>query len=379
MVDGEQPVVPILKKTAAVKKVNPSISKPRSGKKPSPLPKEDKPTENIFGGAVGSKTASVIGDTKVDYVADELPPNTEMLLETNVHKAPLGSLGSDIRIFQIYFEAWQKELLDTNFISLDNSASVSELLEFDVFIRLFSSEYVKGAKLWGALSWRFSEKTGLSGQQLLQEIKDNSGYDVYFCNPTPENEALYHNMWLQGVVSHPNFIIVVKSFFEVCGLPLDALLSIEDPKYSSVANYFIGTEKFWETYLDWVKNILVTANKKQPSQIRDLMHSVIADNRGLHGGSTYTPFIIERLFPVFMKLHADDITGFKLKIVDREKQLDVHLRMMKEMKTVAHSTKSLWLAACWVNYRNLYLTNVRGREWCQKYLTAITPQEIKFD
>jgi hypothetical protein len=48
------------------------------------------------------------------------------------------------------------------------------------------------------------------------------------------------------------------------------------------------------------------------------------------------------------------------------------------MKDVAHRTKSAWLAACWVNYRNLYLMQVNGKEWCDKYLRNITPTEITF-
>jgi hypothetical protein len=37
-----------------------------------------------------------------------------------------------------------------------------------------------------------------------------------------------------------------------------------------------------------------------------------------------------------------------------------------------------WLAVCWANYRNLYLTQVSGKEWTKKYLPAITPTEVKF-
>jgi hypothetical protein len=48
------------------------------------------------------------------------------------------------------------------------------------------------------------------------------------------------------------------------------------------------------------------------------------------------------------------------------------------MKDVAHKTKSPWLAACWVNYRNLYLSQTNGAEWCKRYLRNITPTEVKF-
>lgn len=300
-------------------------------------------------------------------------------IEKKLIKPPAGSLGSDLRIFQIHYESWQKQLLDPAFISLDNAKSTSELLEFDVFLRLFKSDYVKDAKLWGALSWRFAEKTGLSGQDLIKSIQANPGYDVYFCNPVPENEALYHNMWLQGEISHPQFLGLLQAVFKVTGLPLDALIGIESIEKCSVANYFVGTAKFWETYLSWVQNFLNLANKQLPPNVRDLMHSSVADDRGLHGGATYVPFIIERLFPLFMKIHSEQLKGFKISLPERERELNVHVRLLREMKEMAHRTKSAWLAACWVNYRNLYLMQTKGKDWCQNNLNNITPREIKFN
>ena len=44
----------------------------------------------------------------------------------------------------------------------------------------------------------------------------------------------------------------------------------------------------------------------------------------------------------------------------------------------AKAASPAWLAACWVNYRNLYLMQVNGKEWCDKYLRSITPTEITF-
>jgi hypothetical protein len=56
----------------------------------------------------------------------------------------------------------------------------------------------------------------------------------------------------------------------------------------------------------------------------------------------------------------------------------VHQKLLREMKDVAHRTQSAWLAACWVNYRNLYLGQTQPKPWVQKHLRSITPSEIKF-
>ena len=292
--------------------------------------------------------------------------------------APTISLRPDVKIFQIFYEAWQKDLLDNAFAAIDNSKFPSELREFDVFSRLSDSEYVKGAKLWGALSWRFSEKTGLTGSDLMKEINSFPDFDIYFCNPEPEYEALYHNLWLQGVPSHPKFLEVCQAFFKAVGLPLEPLTAIEPISATSSANFFVATPQFWLLYLPWVKSLLNSANKKMPADMRDLMHSSAADDKNLHGGATYVPFIVERLLPIFLKTVGSSLKAHKCNLIEPLKKMDVHLRLLREMKDVAHRTNSPWLAACWVNYRNLYLTQTKGAQWCKTYLRQVTPEKITF-
>lgn len=311
-------------------------------------------------------------------VASQTTDADKTALEENLSKKSTGLLEAPVRIFQIYFEPWQRELLDSSFIALDNSKSTSEFLEFDVFLRLAKSEYVKGADLWGGMSWRYTEKTGMTGQDLVKAIESNPGFDVYYCNPVPENEALYHNQWLHGETCHPQFFALCQAIFTVTGLPLESLISIEPSASNSTANYFVGSPKFWETYLPWVQSVINLANKKLPPKVRDFMHSSLADDRNLHGGASYVPFIVERLFPVFMKTVGKDLKAHKIPLPERDRQLNVHVRLLREMKDVAHRTKSAWLAACWVNYRNLYLTQTKGKAWCDKYLKTITPGEIRF-
>jgi hypothetical protein len=287
-------------------------------------------------------------------------------------------LNSTIRVFQIYFEGWQRELLDPAFYPLDNSRSKSELLEFEVFEKLQRNEATQGATLWGALSWRFAEKTGMLGADWVKQIVDHPGKDVYFCNPHPYNEGLFHNMWLQGETAHPQFLAVTKAFLTAAGLDDKDLDSIHPSASFSAANYFVATPEFWSKYIAFVRKVLVTADKRMPPALRDLMHSPLADDRHLHAGASYLPFIVERLLPIFMRTEGKDFQAHKIALPERERELNVHLKLLREMKDVAHKTQSAWLAACWVNYRNLYLSQTKDKAWCEKYLRAITPTEVRF-
>jgi hypothetical protein len=299
-------------------------------------------------------------------------------LENKLASNPPKALNSPIRIFQIYFEGWQRELLDPAFYPLDNSRGNSELMEFNVFEQLQRNAATQNAELWGALSWKFAEKTGMQGADLVKQIVDHPGYDVYFMNPHPYNEALYHNMWVQGEVSHPEFLELSRLFHAAAGLDEKDLKVVESSANFSAANYFVASPKFWALFIAFVKRVLVTADKRLDPKVRDLIHSKVADDKGLHAGATYVPFIVERLFMTFMRSEGKDLKGYKIALPERERELNVHLKLLREMKDVAHKTQSAWLAACWVNYRNLYMSQTNGKAWCEKYLRAITPTEVRF-
>jgi hypothetical protein len=283
-----------------------------------------------------------------------------------------------VRIFQIWYEPWHRPLLDPAFVPIDNQGTPDELLESAVFERLAKSEQVEGAELWGALSWRFAEKTGMSGDALLAEIARVPGCDVYYCNPFPHNEALYHNLWVQGETAHPNFLALVRAVLAAAGIEGDQTALIEPASDFSAANYFVGSPAFWAAYLPFVRRILAPIDSDLPPALREALHSADGDARGVHGGASYLPFIVERLFPLFMRTAGTGLVAHKIALPAAEAAMDVHLTMLRELKDTACRARSPWLAACWVNYRSLYLKQQHGKAWCGKYLRAVTPAGISF-
>lgn len=282
------------------------------------------------------------------------------------------------KIFQIFYEPMQRELLDPAFIPLDNRGKPSQYLEFDLFGRLAISDQVENVPLWGALSWRFTEKTGLSGANLLHIIEENPGQDVYFCNPYPKHEALFHNLWVQGETAHPRFLELSRAFLLAADLPVQETEVIWPSSIYSSANYFVGTPAFWKSYLGFVSKAIRRADAALPVEIKAQLESTEADDRNIHSGSSYMPFIVERLFPLFLRSVGKDLKAFKIPLPVLEEELDVHLRLLRQMKDEAHRSKSVWLAACWANYRSLYFTQQHGADWTRKYLRAVTPLEFKF-
>ena len=283
-----------------------------------------------------------------------------------------------IAVYQIHFEPGQQKHLDPAFIPLDNAGHNDLLREFAVFERLARDEGVATLPLWGAMSWRFGEKTGISGADFIGNIEANPGFDLYFCNPNPQGEALFGNLWQQGMTTHPAFREVVKAFLEANGRSSSLMDLVEPSALFSSCNYFVGNQKFWTAYIPFVRQMVGQARASLSAPMLKIMDSGISDPKQIHRGASYWPFIVERLLPEFLRATGGTIRAHKVPLPTLDAKLNAHQKRLREMKDVAHRTRSTWLYSCWLNYRNLYLLQTAGRDWCANYLKLVSPTEIRF-
>lgn len=281
-------------------------------------------------------------------------------------------------IYQIYFDPAQTAKLDPSFTPYSNAGKTDALREFAVFEQLAQHADLKKARLWGAVSWRFEAKTGLTGAAFRQAIEEKPGFDLYYCNPFPEHEALFANGWQQGITAHPAFSELCSAVLTAAGLGTQELKSIHASQAFSACNYFVGSPAFWALYLPWVRQLIDQARQKLPKPVLSVLDSRLSDPRNIHEGSTYWPFIVERLLPLFLRTAGASFKTHKLALPQAEARLNSHLLRLREMKDVAYRTRSTWLFACWLNYRNLYLLQTAGRDWCKNYLPLISPADLEF-
>ncbi len=326
--------------------------------------------------APATKRTPVVPQPKLKLV---VPPPVAKMPAKSVPKVSGPEPAPDkVRIFQIYYRPEQRQFLDPAFEPYNNEGSNSPLLEFNVFRKLMNSELLRGAGLWGALSWKFKEKTGLSGEQLLQIVANHPGYDVYYCNPFPELEGLYHNLWLQGETSHANFLILCRDFFQAAGLDDSELTQLVPSSHFAASNYFIATPAFWRGYVAFISDVIARAEQGMSTTAKAMIYSAAADRKAMHAGASYMPFIVERLFGVYLARVRGKYKTFKFSCEQQEAKLNVHIKLLRQMKDVAISSRSLWLATCWLNYRNLYFSQSYGSAWCRTFLKSVTPNRIDF-
>ncbi|PUE48072.1 hypothetical protein B9Z47_09570 [Limnohabitans sp. 2KL-1] len=281
------------------------------------------------------------------------------------HHKPGGAQG--VQVFQIYFKNDQLQKLDPSFIAYDNRQVDDERLEFGVFERLAQRADVKQLQAWGAVSWRFNQKTGLTGQQWLDAVTAEPGVDLFYTNVAPLSEGLYDNGWMQGEISHPGLMSVAAAVLKASGYDSGHLFQPEASHQYSTANYFVGSQKFWQLYLPFVKSTLQVAEPRvQPSIKRQLHNS--ADPTGLHHRATYVPFIVERLLPLFLATVGRHLRTRQVRLPAREAELNEHIRVLAQLKDKAILEQSTLLLTAWRNYRNLYLQQVARPDWCKQHL-----------
>lgn len=277
-----------------------------------------------------------------------------------------------VQVFQVFYRKEQLAALDRAFLPFDNCGVQDERLELAVFQRLADLAAVRGLQHWGVVSWRFHEKTSLTGRQLLAAVDAEPGVDLFYMNPFPENEALYQSGWVQGAVSHPGMLELAQEVLLAAGQDPAEVTRFAPSGEFSAANYFVGNAEFWRSYLHFVQAVLDAADRSLAPKWQKLLHSTEADARGLHHGATFVPFVVERLLPVFLRGPGRELQVRKLLLPVKEKALNPHLRQLRSLKDMALSQQSPWLLRVWHQYRCLYLEQTTSAQWRARHAKALS-------
>jgi hypothetical protein len=293
-------------------------------------------------------------------------------------KAPAAAAGKQgLKVFQVFTEAWQKDLLDPAFVALDQTRPASELAELGLPALLSQHAATQNCQWWGLASWRFTQLSGLTGQDLLRSVAQFPQHNVYWVQHQADQEGLFHNGWTQLETEHPGLFDLATQLFKAAGLNVQSLIAIHKSTDFFAQGCIMGDQAFWRVYNEWAQK-LVSASNKLDAEAKKQLYEMRVDEKSLMGRTNRLGLIIQACVPLMIK-NTPSLKAQKITVAGHERELNVHQQLLKEMKDVAHRTQSSWLAACWVNYRNLYLNQTLGKAWSQKFLRHITPTEIRFD
>jgi hypothetical protein len=200
-------------------------------------------------------------------------------------------------IHQIYYEENQVSHLDEDFIPYRNVANPRpEWCEYFVF----RTEYLAGTcghGLTGFLSWKFGQKTGLSGGKFCRWIATHPGYDVYFVNPFPNLvRKRFRNVWHQGSRCHPAILPIAQSLFDKVGYRFNLEAIAMDERVTAYCNYWVATPKFWRRYMEFCEPVHDVVENGLTSDEK----ACILARADSSSNCCYIPYIFERLFSTLL-------------------------------------------------------------------------------
>lgn len=267
------------------------------------------------------------------------------------------------KIFQIYFKPELIPHLDPAFTPLDNTANPHpELREWYNWDQEHEKRLSENLDYWGYVSWKFKEKTNLSGQQVLNFIEDNPGYDVYLFNPCIINEAVFANSWEQGDLYHPNISDIGNKFLTKLGYEdVDVKSMILDRNKTVFANYLVGNRKFWTKFMEFSRKLFTEAEKDSifKDEVFGLGRSNYAHDKTL---PNFT-FLIERLVPTFLELEGFNSLGYSYspeQVHSKYQPILADILALSELKLAINQSESDNLYEVWNHFRHKVLREHQG-------------------
>lgn len=209
-----------------------------------------------------------------------------------------GAPAKEIKIFQIYYDEPTRSKVDSAFIPLDNTENLRpDWCEYwPIRNVLLNHSFADDAYL-GFFSPRFFEKTGMSGNEVLEKIRCNDDEVISF-SPYFDHGAIYANPFIQGEIHHPGLIETMQNVLTLLNVDLNLNLLICDQTTTIFSNYFVARYSFWKKWFAYAEKIFEVCE----GPACDLKASLI-NATPYRKGAEYAMkvFVLERLVTIVME------------------------------------------------------------------------------
>jgi hypothetical protein len=215
-----------------------------------------------------------------------------------------------IKLYQPYMGEDEKSSLPPGVIPWDASSNTdNSTREYELFKQI-SQANTGSSEPWGLISRKFTHKSLLSVNDFARfaEQKLSEGYDCVFINPMMGIEALYLNVWQQGVhCGHAGLEKIIDFLEKSLAIPFNAPM---DRNTFAFCNYFIAKPEFWRAYFSFVDQALHLLDQEIIKNTE--VGAAYTGTGSYHRDTNITmkPFIIERLFSTFIQNSQFKIASF---------------------------------------------------------------------
>lgn len=169
-------------------------------------------------------------------------------------------------IYQIFYNEETRKIVQSDFLPLDNSKSVHpEWFEFWVILNFLRKSTLNDGTLYGFLSPKFTDKTGLTSKDLFEFINNSEDdTEVFLISPHGWDQiCFFQNSWEQGELWHPGLMSNAQTVLDNCQIRYDTKNTVADSYCSVFSNYIIASKKFWHKWLDIAERIFLYINSSK--------------------------------------------------------------------------------------------------------------------
>jgi hypothetical protein len=175
-------------------------------------------------------------------------------------------------IHQIFYSEQTRAELDQGFIPLDNIANERpDWREYWPIRSYLMRNELAEHDLYGFLSPKFKEKTGLTAQQVrsfaLQTAHD---IDVLIFSPYIDQSALFVNTFEHAETIHPGIWDVAQNVIDALGLRIDLRTVVMNSSTAIFCNFFAAKPKFWRRWLELNERMFQIAESNDTDLARRL-------------------------------------------------------------------------------------------------------------
>lgn len=281
-----------------------------------------------------------------------------------------------IPVFQLYKGAREKANVDPQAKPL--ALTATKPTAFAHLPELTARRLAKKT-LWGLVPADFSQRTGVGLSAWLEAIESNAGRDAYLIDANPAEGAIFANCASRLLVEIPQLVQHLPVLFQAAGFEGRQANVLAPSATFSMAPFMVATQEFWSHYWAFAGHAIAGLQETLSAKEKKWLMAPLPTEGSVLGGECPATYLTGALLGLFLASdQGQKFKALKISIPAKEAGLNSHLKSMRQLKDAAAKAKSEWLASCWLNYRNLYVYQVNGKQWCEQHLAAVTPRTIQF-
>ena len=206
-----------------------------------------------------------------------------------------------MKVYQSFLRNEQRSLLSSAATPFDAQGHAGRNdREYELLKEIASGRSTADREPWGLVSWKFQQKSLVSVEDFIafSERKLALGFDCVFINPMIGNEALYYNVWEQGIDQGHRGLDTIHAFLSRhMSHHVSAAMG---RRCFAFCNYFVAWPRFWNDYFAFVDDAIARLDEEAAGKSEVGLIYRGSANYARDPALSMRPFVIERLFSSFL-------------------------------------------------------------------------------